>query len=134
MFGKIIEHKIMEYQFYLFIILVSIYCAWCIDFRNLLSSSNLLDIRWLPFILLIFSGIVYKISIHRANPQKKLFDSIRVVRRTILEEGSKIRYVQIMNQTGDQCVILVEFSQGHSELFTVERKVIISRAYVPLIN
>lgn len=133
MFGRIIDHKSMEYQFYLFIILVSMYYTWCIDLRGLLSSS-LFDMRWLPFILLILSGILYKVSKHRANPQKKLFDSIRVVRKTILVEGGKISFVQLMDQTGEKFLILVEFSEGHSELFTVERKVIIERRYVPLIT
>lgn len=134
LFRKIIEHKLMEYQFYSCIIIVSIYYAWCIDLQFLLASSSLFDIRWLPFILLIFSGILYKASKHLANPQKKLFDSIRVVRKTILDEGGKISFVQLMEHAGEKFLILVEFSEGQSELFTVERKVIIERRYVPLIT
>lgn len=127
MLGKLFEHKSMEYQFYVLIILVSIYYTYIIDIKLLLSSESWFNFRWLPLILLIFSGIVYKISKYRRDPKRKLLDSIKVVRQTVLNEGGKISIIYINNQIGEKFQFVIEYSEGHCELFTVERKVIIDR-------
>lgn len=126
---EMFEQKLLKYQFFAALILVSAFYIWWVDDVQFVFESTPW-IRWLPLLCLCISGITFLITAITMKSEFQLVGSLSMVHSTILNEKNEVEYMQIVEQGSRTSSILVTYKTGLKEEFKVNRKKILSRLKV----
>ncbi|MCW3793990.1 hypothetical protein OM416_20555 [Paenibacillus sp. LS1] len=129
MSNDLIEHKLIKYQFYAVLFLVSVFYIWWVDDVQYLFEI-IPWIRWIPLLVLFICGITYLFTALKMKSEINLVDALSMIHSTILKEKREVEYMQIVEHGSGTFSIVVTYNKDLKEEFKVNRKKIISRLKV----
>ncbi|MFX3643513.1 MAG: hypothetical protein ACE3L7_33480 [Candidatus Pristimantibacillus sp.] len=129
MSNGMIEYKLIKYQFYAVLILVSAFYIWWVDEVQYLFEI-IPWIRWIPLLVLFICGITYLFTALKMKSEINLVDAISMIHSTILKEKREVEYMQIVEQGSGTFSIVVTYNKDLKEEFKVNSEKIISRLKV----